>query len=256
MEYICEYCHEPFTKINGKGRFCGLGCYHKSLNKLIYEPKNCLYCGNIFISKEKSTKQIKLNKYCSRDCHYKHQSELQKTGIIKQCLECGKEFYCKKCNISLQFFCSKKCGYDNKRGKPNSKASDIMSELIASGKHNPKRNYYKQGYIINNSTGEMEYYGSSYEQRRMIELNKLGMKWTKKHKIRIKYIDHQGVTRNYVPDILVENRYLEEIKPYVLVNSGVDNNDMKMIAGNNYCKENGLEYRIITERELSELSTD
>ena len=84
----------------------------------------------------------------------------------------------------------------------------------------------------------------------MQQLDIIGNIWTKKHGIKIKYLDTNGKLRYYIPDFLINNKILEEIKPLVLVNSPTFNNNLKQSAAIEYCKENNLEYRIITEKEL------
>ena len=246
----CEQCGIIFKVINGKGKFCGLECYHKSLKTLDkYKSKVCLYCHKPFISIAKSKVQIGLNKYCSKHCRRTHQGELQRTGIYKTCVWCNKSFYVKNCNRSYRF-CNKQCASSYKTGKPNPKASITIANLVASGKFNPKRNYYKQGYYISKVTGNREWFGSSYEERRMIQLDSLGMRWTKKHGIKIKYIDSKQNLRHYIPDFLIGDDIIEEVKPSNLVHSNMDNNNLKYDAAIEYCKLNGYHYQVITEKDL------
>jgi hypothetical protein len=84
----------------------------------------------------------------------------------------------------------------------------------------------------------------------MKQLDSLNIKWTKKHGIRIPYIDPIGNRRNYVPDFLVNSNIIEEVKPSNLVKSKVDNNNLKYDAAIEYCKLNNYQYRIITEKDL------
>lgn len=248
----CKQCGIAFKVINGRGKYCTLGCYHKSLKTLDgYKSrlnKICKGCGSGFVSNSKSRVQIKLNTYCSSICRRKNQSILQKTGLYKVCLNCNNQFYTKLCNSAYKF-CSRKCGYAYRKGKYNPNLSISRAKLIASGVVNPKRNYYKQGWYTK-VDGSKEWFGSSYEERRMVQLDKIGVKWTKVHGIRIPYIDPLGKTRNYVPDFLIDNIIVEEVKPSNLVNSTVDNNNLKYDAAIEFCKVNGYQYRIITEKEL------
>lgn len=82
----------------------------------------------------------------------------------------------------------------------------------------------------------------------MIQLDDENKIWTKKHHIRIPYF-HNGF-HNYVPDFLVDTIYLEEIKPKNLLNLKL--NKIKFKAGKKYCKENNLNYLIITENILKD----
>jgi len=256
MQIGCHTCKTIFSsaKTNRrKRRFCSLRCYHQSLKNLDqYRNKKCIYCSKPFISIQESKKQITLNCYCSARCRRKHQSELQKTGTQKVCLHCKQEFYCKKCNVTYKF-CCRKCGYDYNRGRYNPNHSIARAKLIAEGKVNPKRNFYKQGWYITKQ-GNQEWFGSSYEEKRMRQLDTAGIKWTKKHGIRIPYVDAIGNTRNYVPDFLVENKFIEEVKPSNLVNSVFDNNILKHAAAEEFCYRNKkYQYRIITEKDIKEI---
>ena len=84
----------------------------------------------------------------------------------------------------------------------------------------------------------------------MGQLDDIGVKWTKKHGIRIPYEDPNGHIKHYVPDFLIEGIIIEEVKPGILVKSEFDNNNRKYDAAIDFCKKNGFQYRIITEKEL------
>ena len=122
--------------------------------------------------------------------------------------------------------------------------------LYASGECNPKRNYYTQGWYTSKLTNNCEFYSSSYELKYMNLLDTGDMPWTKKHKIIIPYTDLYEVNRYYIPDFLVGDLYLDEVKPSVLVDSYIDNNILKIEAARKYCDTNNLIFRIITEKEL------
>lgn len=128
------------------------------------------------------------------------------------------------------------------------KISDTVSRKISDGTLKNQHRYVKGIYICKN--GNVEYYDSSYEHKRMKQLDEMDVKWTKKHKIRIKYIDRQKINRFYIPDFLINDNIIEEVKPASLVYSEYQNNDLKMKALNDYCSKKNIEYRIITEGEL------
>ena len=121
-----------------------------------------------------------------------------------------------------------------------------ITTKIANGDWQPFNNH-KTGYYIDRF-GNSEYYSSSWELARMLQLDDSKALWTKKHKIRIPYLDGEGVIRNYVPDILVEDRFLEEIKPTALLEYQF--NKLKIDAGIRYCEENNLIYRLINSEHL------
>lgn len=250
IECICKNCNTP---IDCKKQFCDRNCYLQFHNKFgMYKNRLCLECGMIFISNRRGEK-ITTHNFCSNECKFKWQKinpPKKKTGINKKCEFCGELFYTQK-NQNKYRFCSSNCGNLNRKNKPNPKHSKIMSDLISSGIYHPKRNHYKQGFYTSVITHKKEFYGSSYELKRMEQLDSMGLKWTKKHGITIKYIDAMGHSRYYIPDFLVENKILEEVKPKSLVNSVTDNNCYKNEASQKYCTENNLQYRIITEKELN-----
>jgi hypothetical protein len=192
---------------------------------------------------------INANKYCSKLCRQEYLSKTQRTGTYKICVYCNKEFYVKKCHSDYRC-CSINCANKLRKGIYNPNFSISRSKLIADGKCNPKRNFYKQGWHHSIISNKDEWFGSSYEQKRMIQLDELKLNWTKKHGIRIKYIDPIGNERHYVPDFLINNNIIEEVKPFNLVNSAVDNNNLKHLAAIEYCKKYNYQYRIVTEKDL------
>ena len=124
--------------------------------------------------------------------------------------------------------------------------SKLMCDLVRSGKLNRRNKAFKTGYYFNSTTGEMEFYRSSYERNRMKNLNDDSSvkKWTTKHNIRIPY-DIDGITHHYLPDFLIifkdGTRVIEEVKGYI------ENEDLlhrKIKAARNYCKQRNIRYRI------------
>jgi len=111
------------------------------------------------------------------------------------------------------------------------KISKIKSINIANGVTVIKHGRYKKGYYKN------EWYDSSYELKRMKQLDDLGIKWTKKHGIVIKYIDEAGKERNYIPDFLIDNYQIEEVKGWLK-----ENDILKAEYAINYCKMNNYNY--------------
>ena len=252
----CQLCDEEFNtyRFTKKQRkFCSPKCYHQSLinraNLDQYRNKKCLHCKIDFISTQSGKNNILANKYCSKKCRRLYQSIIQKTGVYKKCLKCKKVFYVKKCN-NIYKFCSTHCACKYRTGKYNPNLSISRSKLIAEGKINPKRNFYKQGWYVT-KTGNKEWFGSSYEEKRMKQLDDMGVKWTKNHGIRIPYTDNNGRKRNYVPDFLINDKIIEEVKPKSVINTNFNNCKIKIPFAKKYCKNNGYEFRIITEKELN-----
>lgn len=128
------------------------------------------------------------------------------------------------------------------------KQSKIISEKISSGQFNPYSNHKSGKYV--RKDGGAEKYDSLYELGRMIQLDESDLSWTKKHKIRIPYKWSDQSDHNYIPDFLVDHKYIEEVKPETMMH--IDLNVRKFKAGRSYCESNNLTYRIITELELGE----
>lgn len=132
------------------------------------------------------------------------------------------------------------------------KHSKLMTERIFSGKYNHKNKNFKSGYYLNNTTKNNEFYRSSYELRKMKELNEnVNVKmWTTKHRIRIPYYIN-NIRHFYIPDFLIEmvdgKKFIEETKGYI-----EDKNvfDIKSLAAKKYCKEKRMVYKISYDKDI------
>lgn len=126
--------------------------------------------------------------------------------------------------------------------KIGQKISNTKAELISSGKLNIKSKYYHHGYYKN------EYYNSSYEFNRMKYYDDNNINWTKKHKIKINYIDVNGNKRYYIPDfkIFIDDKIIiEEIKGFIK-----ENDIEKSLAAINFCKNLKWSYRFLLGKNL------
>jgi hypothetical protein len=78
----------------------------------------------------------------------------------------------------------------------------------------------KHGWYTSIKTNNLEYYGSSYELNRMIELDTdiEVISWTKQHPFLIKYVV-DDITKSYKPDFYIEYsngvKCVEEVKGYI-----------------------------------------
>lgn len=121
--------------------------------------------------------------------------------------------------------------------------SKRMSFLLSSGqiKSHPNRGF-KFGRYISEKTKELNYYRSSYELRRMQELDDDDsvVRWTTKHKIRIPY-KYENKSKNYVPDFLIEKTngscVIEEVKGWVVDAKQLNS---KIRAAKKYCKHRDM----------------
>lgn len=96
--------------------------------------KNCDFCGNSFVSNRCNNRHFCSNKCRLSNLHQKHVKP--KTGEIKNCLTCAKEFYVQKFRTKDKTrgkFCSVECYAKNKeitsRGDGNNQYIDGRSAL-------------------------------------------------------------------------------------------------------------------------------
>jgi hypothetical protein len=89
-------------------------------------------------------------------------------------------------------------------------------------------------------------------------IDRYSMEWKsgEKSEYRISYIDRNGVSRNYFPDFIINNKYMVEIKPKSLINTPSVFEKAK--AGIKYCNEHGMIYKItnvpsLTDKQLCDL---
>lgn len=149
--------------------------------------------------------------------------------------------------------CIKKYGVDNphKNKKIIEKSINTYTEKLASGKITIKNNW-KTGYYIK-TDGSKEWFDSSLEEKRMKYYDKNDLIWTKKHKIRIPYINENGINTYYVPDFLINNNIIEEVKGWLKKDDII-----KAKIAKKYCKENNLKYNFLLGNDfniIQELST-
>ncbi|MFH1648893.1 MAG: hypothetical protein ABIA11_04190 [Patescibacteria group bacterium] len=172
---------------------------------------------------------------------------------ISHCLQCGEEMLLRPCHVTTRKFCSRKCQNKYRTGRP-------------------KGNWNPNSILKNNQAGKGisgRYKGllfrSSLELSFLVQADKIGDKILPEPFIipLEKYLDpidqtvfnSQGKQR-YIPDFLVNNNVLVEIKPEGCFELEDDNfliNIAKMIALNNFCKENGFIPAIITDIGMGEL---
>jgi len=240
----CKVCGKEFGPRNSTNKFCSRECYNK--HQLVPENNpnysssfhevTCAICGeNKLVAKWETKNWVT----CSRECSAVWQSiRKPKETAAYSCIMCNKQF-----EISPPYLakkrkvCSSEC-LANFRSKNN-------AALSADGKVK-----YNKGYYISKITKQKERYDSDYELKRFEQLDSNGIKWTKKHGIRISYW-WEGRQRHYVPDILVytDKLRLEEVKPKHLATYH-EKTKVKLRAGKNWCERKGYDFVIITEDNL------
>lgn len=264
MEKNCERCGNKF---NGKKnqKFCSKKCIHIKIEQIV---KVCELdgCNNIFLVYPNAKIPKRL---CSRKCQvewqkinmsgennpnygnrkpgmFKHTEETKK--ILKEKI---KESWKKESRLKkhLNFFDRHRLD-DGSMDWHTKNFREKISEANIKRLDNNETNFaYKnciKGFIHNTKTYDDEFYHSSWEMNKMIELNENEnvIFWTKKHKIHIKYF-YKNSNKIYLPDFYVEYKNgvkkIEEIKGYV---EDEEQLKLKIIAGKEYCRNNNLEYVI------------
>lgn len=264
---VCDTCNKPFRKKPSrialhKHHYCSTECRDKGLTAL--SNVTCEICGKEF-HRSSSDLAVSEHHYCSRACqaesqrgkkrspesikkrtrtrrangtYRRYESQVEAARRSNQRRDYSDPIYRAKLSKAL-----KKAWDDGKldREKFSLLASERMEKQLASG-----RFIYKQGSYASTVTGKKEWYHSSWELLRFKTLDAQGISWTKQHGIRIRY-KWEGHYRTYVPDILVENKVLEEIKPAKRLKS-VAQERAKIEAGKRYCDKHGLIFRLLSSR--------
>ena len=114
------------------------------------------------------------------------------------------------------------------------------------GSGNGWSGWYKGWYF--RSLRELSYMINVIERFNIIWESAETKKWS------VKYIDWDGVEKNYFPDFILNNKYMIECKPKALWNS--ENVKLKKEAAIKKCKEIGLIYKIISPRKLKDEEID
>ena len=207
--------------------------------------KNCFTCNKIFkIYSYRTNSAI----FCSRKCrrhNLKTKEMISTTKIGHPLIRINYKHSRETLNKMSEY--GKKHPVNYWLGKHRSiesrqKMSRTHSEKISDGRIvAPYSNCSKHGHYKN------EYYDSSWELIYMKYLDSKRMKWTKKHHIYIPY-KYDNNEHNYIPDFLVNNNELHEIKPFFKLCD--KNTELKFLAAKNYCETKGMTFKIITEKNF------
>jgi len=132
--------------------------------------------------------------------------------------------------------------------------SQRVAKLHIEGKLVSYGRGHKNGYFISKRQRAKIYFRSSYEERFLqICENSNEIKFGA-CKFYIPYITLGGTTHNYIPDFILNDKVVIEIKPKRMLYYG--DNKLKHIAGEKYCESKGFKYLILTEEELQILEED
>lgn len=117
---------------------------------------------------------------------------------------------------------------------------------------------YKNKLLYNTRVGGVRgfykelFYGSSYELAFLLkeEHERGSLDHISRFDSSIFYFDKNGVKRNYYPDFLKDGKFLIEIKgygPWI----DLDNLDLKNKSAKQYCKKNGLKFRLVHYKDIT-----
>lgn len=125
------------------------------------------------------------------------------------------------------------------------------SDRLSRGLYQIKNNWIT-GYYVRKD-GTQEWFDSSYERKRMIYYDERGISWTKKHGIKIPYVNSKGMNSFYIPDFkIVENGFtvIEEIKGWLK-----EADIIKAHAAIKFCKDKMWLYRLYLGSDISLVDT-
>lgn len=129
------------------------------------------------------------------------------------------------------------------------KLSNSISAAYVAGKMDFKSGKgHKQGYYYSIKFLKLFYYRSSYELRFLEWCEESSDVFDLKScPFRIPYISDEQKPKNYLPDFLLNNKLLVEIKPLALL----EESSLKHLSAFEYCEENNYNFMFITEIELN-----
>lgn len=111
------------------------------------------------------------------------------------------------------------------------------------------KGYYTSKY------GTMFHYDSMTELAMMMHFDSMSLDWIKNTKLRISYI-FEGKSRKYIPDFIVEGDKYEALGPFVYEIKGSNDKPelpFKIQAARIYCKENNMNFVLISYAEVKKL---
>ena len=155
----------------------------------------------------------------------------------------NKEIYSRRCRETWQ-------DPKNYETLCQSNRKSIVKAML-NGNHHP---YSKceRGWFKSQKFGRKFYYQSSYEKR-FLEYCETAAKISSLQTLPfvIPYKDNDGNDHSYYADFLVNGITVVEIKPSTMMD--YNHNREKIVAGRKYCRQNGYDYKLLTENELNDL---
>lgn len=133
--------------------------------------------------------------------------------------------------------------YKEKKSEQNKgKKNPMYGKPSPIGSGNGWSGWYKGWYF--RSLRELSYMINVIERFNINWESAETKKWS------VKYIDWDGVERNYFPDFILENKYMIECKPKKLWTS--ETNKLKKEAAIIKCKELGLIYKMVSPKKITD----
>jgi len=240
MLKICKNCNTEFKTYKRNQLYCSRECSTEA-NKLEKTTKECEYsgCTNTF-DIYKDSKSDRVKRFCSRSCQNEWQKHSQlgaNNGMYGKENKWGVHSQEKKLEISEKIKKSwenpdrleKHLKHLDRHRLPDGSfdwQDDFFRDRISKANiermlNDPTYGAYvncKRGWYISTKTNDEEWYHSSWEEYKMLELdNNDNIKfWTKKHQHVIEYYD-KGVKKRYLPDFLINDgkEFMLEVKGYV-----------------------------------------
>ena len=237
--------------------------YNKAV-KFNYKCINCSTSNAVKLKKEKSLFRDRIYKKQCPSCNnlmtykskFNYKKSLLNNTLCIKCCNLGNRnhFYGKTHTIKTKQKISvinkgKRLGVDNPfYGRTHTEETRKKISLKNTGRNIGKLNSSYGKILRNKSSGfsisgyyKNIYFRSSYELAFIIYLEKLKIPY-KVEPIAITYVVN-GMDKTYIPDLLVFDKYLVEIKPKNLQKGDIF--IAKEKAGEEYCRINGLKYRVI-----------
>lgn len=242
----CNHCKDiklyPGSKCgNGTRKYCSLTCINKGKKHSdIWKQEmseRFSGCNNPFFGKNHS-EQSKNKMKGSHDSWNSTKNKLSKEEY-----EVWYKNYCDSLSGSKNHFYGKHHSVETRKH-----LSEVRAKLIADGTIDLKPSHYGlKGYYYSTKMNEMFRYDSfiEYLRMKMLDADKNVNYWTKRHGIKIPYMLN-GIQKHYVPDFLINNSIVEELKGY----EEQDKKMAKLTILKSYCDNNNFKCNILTYQDI------
>lgn len=251
----CEHCGKDLFNYNGKKiikkgikRFCNKSCKMKNINPM--------HQGNVYdhwVNKFGKKRADELESNRSAIQSVKTSKKLKGVKIldhfIKKHGERGYELY--EDYINNQKIIQKEAQLKRWNNISSSDRKEFSKKFI--GKRNGM--YGKptpQGSGNGWSGWYKEFYFRSLKELKLLLICnrlKINIKTAESKEFRINYIDYKNSNRTAVPDFIIDNKYIIEIKPKHLQNSF--DNKAKFLQFNKLAKKKGMIFRVIDTGKMN-----